>query len=140
MAEEFGFVGCIAILLLYAAVIFMGLRIASVAHSHFGRLDGVRNAVLITISEGVGAAALVNGGLMEGAAGLAGEKDFPLAAEGLECCVAIDGRFAAVLKRGGGVNVSSAIGSDDSSCGSSFSIVSQPVSVTPIVRCFSSTM
>jgi heavy metal translocating P-type ATPase len=32
------------------------------------------------------------------AAGLAGEKDFPLAAEGLECCVAIDGRFAAVYR------------------------------------------
>lgn len=39
----------------------------------FGHMDGIRNAVLITIAEGVGAAALVNGQLMEGADGLAGE-------------------------------------------------------------------
>ncbi len=39
----------------------------------FGHMDGIRNAVLITIVEGVGAAALVNGQLMEGAEGLAGE-------------------------------------------------------------------
>jgi len=38
LAEEFGFVGCVAVLLLYAAVIFMALRIATIAHSHFGRL------------------------------------------------------------------------------------------------------
>ena len=38
LAEEFGFVGSIGILLLYAAVIFMALRIASIAHSHFGRM------------------------------------------------------------------------------------------------------
>jgi len=39
----------------------------------FGHLEGIQNAVLITVSEGVGAAALVNGLLMEGADGLAGE-------------------------------------------------------------------
>ena len=39
----------------------------------FGHLEGVQNAVLITIAEGVGAAAIVNGTLMEGAEGLAGE-------------------------------------------------------------------
>ena len=39
----------------------------------FGHMEGIQNAVLITISEGVGAAALVNGALMEGADGLAGE-------------------------------------------------------------------
>ena len=38
LAEEFGFVGCVTILTLYAAIIFMGLRIASVSHSHFGRM------------------------------------------------------------------------------------------------------
>jgi rod shape determining protein RodA len=38
LAEEFGFVGSVAILLLYAAIIYMSLRIASVAHSHFARL------------------------------------------------------------------------------------------------------
>jgi predicted NBD/HSP70 family sugar kinase len=38
-----------------------------------GRLDGVRNAVLITISEGVGAAILANGQIITSRNGLAGE-------------------------------------------------------------------
>jgi predicted NBD/HSP70 family sugar kinase len=39
----------------------------------FGRMDGVRNAVLVTITEGVGAAILANGQLLMGKSGLAGE-------------------------------------------------------------------
>jgi predicted NBD/HSP70 family sugar kinase len=39
----------------------------------FGNMDGVRNAVLITISEGVGAAILADRRLITGHAGLAGE-------------------------------------------------------------------
>lgn len=39
----------------------------------FGRMDGVRNAVLITISEGVGGAILANGQIIVGRNGLAGE-------------------------------------------------------------------
>ena len=38
LAEEFGFVGCFSILALYAAVVIIALRIASISHSHFGRL------------------------------------------------------------------------------------------------------
>jgi rod shape determining protein RodA len=38
LAEEFGFVGCFGVLFLYGAIIFMALRIASISHSHFGRL------------------------------------------------------------------------------------------------------
>ena len=38
LAEEFGFVGCAFILVLYAAVIFMALRTSYLSHSHFGRL------------------------------------------------------------------------------------------------------
>src|SRR5690606_26400590 len=38
LAEEFGFVGCTFLLTLYAAVIFMALRTASLSHSHYGRL------------------------------------------------------------------------------------------------------
>jgi rod shape determining protein RodA len=38
-AEEFGFVGCFFLLSLYAAVIAISLRIASISHSHFGRLS-----------------------------------------------------------------------------------------------------
>jgi predicted NBD/HSP70 family sugar kinase len=39
----------------------------------FGRMDGVRNAVLVTITEGIGAAILANGQLLTGRSGLAGE-------------------------------------------------------------------
>lgn len=37
-AEEFGLLGCLFVLLLYAAVIIVALRIAASSHSHFGRL------------------------------------------------------------------------------------------------------
>ena len=37
-AEEFGFVGCATLLVLYAAIIVICLRIASLSHSHFGRI------------------------------------------------------------------------------------------------------
>ncbi len=39
----------------------------------FGRMDGVRNAVLVTISEGIGSAILANGQMIAGRSGLAGE-------------------------------------------------------------------
>lgn len=39
----------------------------------FGRMDGVHNAVLVTISEGVGAAILAEGRLISGEHGMAGE-------------------------------------------------------------------
>jgi len=52
----------------------------------FGNLKEVRNAVLITISEGVGASVLVNGSLMEGASGLAGELGhIPISETGPKC-------------------------------------------------------
>jgi predicted NBD/HSP70 family sugar kinase len=38
-----------------------------------GRLDGIRNAVLVTVSEGVGAAILANGHILTSKSGLAGE-------------------------------------------------------------------
>ena len=38
LAEEFGFVGCFAVLALFCAVILIALRTASLSHSHFGRL------------------------------------------------------------------------------------------------------
>ena len=39
----------------------------------FGRMDGIRNAVLVTISEGVGTAILAEGRMISGQNGLAGE-------------------------------------------------------------------
>jgi rod shape determining protein RodA len=38
LGEEFGFVGCIALMLLFATVIFYGIRIAMASRSQFGRL------------------------------------------------------------------------------------------------------
>jgi predicted NBD/HSP70 family sugar kinase len=38
-----------------------------------GKLDGIRNAVLITVSEGIGAAILANGLIVSSRSGLAGE-------------------------------------------------------------------
>jgi rod shape determining protein RodA len=40
LAEEFGFIGCFSVLMLYLAVILIALRTSSLAHSHFGRLAG----------------------------------------------------------------------------------------------------
>ena len=66
LAEEFGFVGCMAVLLLYAAVIFMALRTASVAHSHFGRLTaaGVTSTFALYV--------LINGAMVMGMAPVVG--------------------------------------------------------------------
>lgn len=66
LAEEFGFVGCMGVLLLYAAVIFMALRTAYVAHSHFGRLSaaGVTATFAIYV--------LINGAMVMGMAPVVG--------------------------------------------------------------------
>lgn len=52
----------------------------------FGRMDGIRHAVLITISEGVGTAILANGHLVSGASGMAGEfGHIPVDPNGPQC-------------------------------------------------------
>lgn len=52
----------------------------------FGTMDGIRNAVLVTISEGVGSAILANGQLVIGKAGLAGEfGHVPIDPAGPQC-------------------------------------------------------
>jgi len=52
----------------------------------FGRMDGIRNAVLVTISEGVGSAILANGQLVVGKSGLAGEfGHIPIDPNGPRC-------------------------------------------------------
>ena len=56
------------------------------AESWFGSMDGVRNAVLVTISEGIGAAVLCNGELVYGKHNMAGEfGHVPLDINGPEC-------------------------------------------------------
>jgi rod shape determining protein RodA len=66
LAEEFGFIGCVSVLFLYAAVIFMALRIASISHSHFGRLAAA--GVTATFSLYV----LINGAMVMGLAPVVG--------------------------------------------------------------------
>jgi len=66
LAEEFGFVGCVSILVLYAAVIFMALRTAYLSHSHFGRLAAA--GVTITFALYV----LINGSMVMGLAPVVG--------------------------------------------------------------------
>ena len=52
----------------------------------FGRMDGVRNAALLTVSEGIGAGIVANGALVKGNDGTAGEfGHIPLASAGLVC-------------------------------------------------------
>lgn len=52
----------------------------------FGHMDGVRNAVLVAVSEGIGAAVLANGQLVSGNGGLAGEfGHIPLDPQGPKC-------------------------------------------------------
>jgi rod shape determining protein RodA len=66
LAEEFGFVGCVSILALYAAVIFMALRTAYVSHSHFGRLAAA--GITATFAFYV----LINGSMVVGMAPVVG--------------------------------------------------------------------
>jgi rod shape determining protein RodA len=66
LAEEFGFVGCVSLLLLYAAVIFMALRTAYISHSHFGRLAAA--GVTVTFALYV----LINGAMVMGLAPVVG--------------------------------------------------------------------
>jgi rod shape determining protein RodA len=66
LAEEFGFVGCVSILLLYAAIIFMALRTAYLSHSHFGRLAAA--GITVTFALYV----LINGAMVMGLAPVVG--------------------------------------------------------------------
>jgi rod shape determining protein RodA len=66
LAEEFGFIGCISMLALYAAAIYISLRIASVAHSHFGRLAAAGVTATFTFYM------LINGAMVMGLAPVVG--------------------------------------------------------------------
>jgi rod shape determining protein RodA len=66
LAEEFGFVGCMSVLLLYLAAITIALRIASISHSHFGRLGAA--GVTATFALYV----MINGAMVMGLAPVVG--------------------------------------------------------------------
>lgn len=66
LSEELGFVGGAAVLLVYAAITFMALRIASTSHSHFGRLSAA--GVTVTFALYI----LINGAMVMGLAPVVG--------------------------------------------------------------------
>jgi rod shape determining protein RodA len=66
LAEEFGLIGCLSVLALYAAAIIFALRIANVSHSHFGRLSSA--GVTATFALYV----LINGAMVMGLAPVVG--------------------------------------------------------------------
>lgn len=66
LAEEFGFVGCVSVLVLYAAAIFMALRTAYLSHSHFGRLAASGVTATFTLY------VLINGAMVMGLAPVVG--------------------------------------------------------------------
>jgi rod shape determining protein RodA len=66
LAEEFGLVGCVSMLVLYAATVLIALRIASLSHSHFGRLSAA--GVTATFAFYV----LINGAMVMGLAPVVG--------------------------------------------------------------------
>jgi rod shape determining protein RodA len=66
LAEEFGLIGCLSMLALYAAAIVIALRIANISHSHFGRLSAA--GVTATFALYV----LINGAMVMGLAPVVG--------------------------------------------------------------------
>ena len=69
-----------------------GANAALLAELWAGHLNGVRNAVLITISEGIGGGILANGRLVSGGNGMAGEfGHIPLADSGPTCACGLTG-------------------------------------------------
>jgi rod shape determining protein RodA len=66
LAEEFGFLGCFSLLVLYALVIFMALRTAALAHSHFGRLAAAGTTATFALY------VLINGAMVMGLAPVVG--------------------------------------------------------------------
>lgn len=90
MAEEFGFIGCATVLVLYAAAILMALRMASMAHSHFGRLAAA--GVTVTFALCV----LINGAMVMGLAPVVGVP-MPLLSFGGTVMITMMAGFALVL-------------------------------------------
>ncbi|MBU1378264.1 MAG: rod shape-determining protein RodA [Alphaproteobacteria bacterium] len=66
LAEEFGFVGCVSLLILYAAAIFMALRTSYLSHSHFGRLGAAGVTATFTLY------VMINGAMVMGLAPVVG--------------------------------------------------------------------
>ncbi len=66
VAEEFGFIGSFSVLVCYVAVILIALRIASLAHSHFGRIAAAGMIAFFALF------VLINGAMVMGLAPVVG--------------------------------------------------------------------
>jgi rod shape determining protein RodA len=90
MAEEFGFLGCVSILALYAGVIFLGLRMASTAYSHFARMAAAGTIATFALC------VLINGAMVMGLAPVVGVP-MPLLSFGGTVMITMMAGFALVL-------------------------------------------
>ena len=66
VAEEFGFIGTTAVLICYGALILIALRIASLSHSHFGRIGAAGMTAFVAMF------VLINGAMVMGLAPVVG--------------------------------------------------------------------
>ena len=88
--EEFGFVGAIALLLLYLAVIFAGLSIASATKLHFARMAAIGVVATFTLY------VLINTGMVMGLAPVVGVP-LPLVSHGGTVMLTIMAGFGFVM-------------------------------------------
>ncbi|WP_297799721.1 rod shape-determining protein RodA [uncultured Brevundimonas sp.] len=66
VAEEFGFIGSTAVLICYAALFLIAFRIASLSHSHFGRIGSAGMTAFVVMF------VLINGAMVMGLAPVVG--------------------------------------------------------------------
>jgi predicted NBD/HSP70 family sugar kinase len=79
----------------------------------FGHMDGVRNAALVTVSEGIGAAVLANGHLVSGSSGMAGEfGHIPLDPSGPKCACGATGCWETLASSTAALRYYAALGHD----------------------------
>ena len=90
LAEEFGFVGSFTVLACYVAVILIALRIASLAHSHFGRIAAAGMTAFFALF------VLINGAMVMGLAPVVGVP-MPLLSYGGSSMMTVMIGFALVL-------------------------------------------
>jgi len=90
LAEEFGFVGSVTVLACYIAIILISLRIASLSHSHFGRIAaaGATGTFALYV--------LINGAMVMGLAPVVGVP-MPLLSYGGSSMMTIMLGFALVM-------------------------------------------
>ncbi|MBU1325521.1 MAG: rod shape-determining protein RodA [Alphaproteobacteria bacterium] len=90
VAEEFGFVGSFSLLLCYVGIILIGLRIASLSHSHFGRIAASGMVAFFALF------VLINGAMVMGLAPVVGVP-MPLLSYGGSSMMTIMFGFGLVL-------------------------------------------